>query len=126
MAFRTHLYTATALITGICVGLSLRSVFSYLKSSRRLQFIKPQDDNTETFQSDDQDSLSIKETDPPKLSTGIESCIGNTPLIKIKSLSDATGCEILAKVEVSSYPRESYMERTSRFDETLVHERSRW
>ena len=31
---------------------------------------------------------------------GIEGCIGNTPLIKIKSLSEATGCEILAKAEV--------------------------
>ncbi|KAF2799118.1 PALP-domain-containing protein [Melanomma pulvis-pyrius CBS 109.77] len=30
---------------------------------------------------------------------GIEGCIGNTPLIRIKSLSDATGCEILAKAE---------------------------
>jgi cysteine synthase A len=31
---------------------------------------------------------------------GIEGTIGNTPLIKIRSLSDATGCEILAKAEV--------------------------
>jgi hypothetical protein len=31
---------------------------------------------------------------------GIEGCIGGTPLIKIKSLSDATGCEILVKAEV--------------------------
>ena len=31
---------------------------------------------------------------------GIEHTIGNTPLIKIKSLSDATGSEILAKAEV--------------------------
>jgi cysteine synthase A len=31
---------------------------------------------------------------------GIEGCIGNTPLIKIKSLSDYTGCEILVKAEV--------------------------
>ncbi|KAF2636351.1 PALP-domain-containing protein [Massarina eburnea CBS 473.64] len=30
---------------------------------------------------------------------GIEGCIGDTPLIKIKSLSEATGCEILAKAE---------------------------
>lgn len=30
---------------------------------------------------------------------GIEGCIGNTPLLKIKSLSQATGCEILAKAE---------------------------
>ncbi len=31
---------------------------------------------------------------------GIEGCIGSTPLIKIKSLSEYTGCEILAKAEV--------------------------
>ena len=31
---------------------------------------------------------------------GIEGCIGGTPLIKIKSLSEYTGCEILAKAEV--------------------------
>ena len=33
---------------------------------------------------------------------GIEACIGNTPLFKIKSLSEETGCEILAKAEVRS------------------------
>lgn len=33
---------------------------------------------------------------------GIEGCIGNTPLVRIKSLSEATGCEILAKAEVCS------------------------
>lgn len=31
---------------------------------------------------------------------GIEGCIGDTPLIKIKSLSEFTGCEIFAKAEV--------------------------
>jgi len=38
---------------------------------------------------------------PPtyEIKTGIEGTIGNTPLIKIKSLSEATGCEILAKAE---------------------------
>jgi len=38
---------------------------------------------------------------------GIEGCIGNTPLIKIKSLSEATGCEIFAKAEVG-YARNFY------------------
>ena len=32
---------------------------------------------------------------------GIEGCIGNTPLIRIKSLSEYTGCDILVKAEVS-------------------------
>lgn len=31
---------------------------------------------------------------------GIEGTIGNTPLIRIRSLSEETGCEILAKAEV--------------------------
>jgi cysteine synthase A len=31
---------------------------------------------------------------------GLEECIGNTPLILLKSLSAATGCEILGKAEV--------------------------
>ncbi|KAI1968954.1 Cysteine synthase 2 [Ophidiomyces ophidiicola] len=36
---------------------------------------------------------------PPPIVDGIEGCIGNTPLIRIKSLSEATGCEILGKAE---------------------------
>jgi cysteine synthase len=36
---------------------------------------------------------------PPSIPFGIESTIGNTPLFKIKSLSEATGCDILAKAE---------------------------
>ncbi|POS86497.1 Tryptophan synthase beta subunit-like PLP-dependent enzyme [Erysiphe pulchra] len=35
----------------------------------------------------------------PKIPEGIEEVIGNTPLFKIKSLSEATGCLILAKAE---------------------------
>ena len=34
---------------------------------------------------------------------GIEGTIGNTPLIRIKSLSEATGCEILGKAEVGGF-----------------------
>lgn len=33
------------------------------------------------------------------IATGIEGLIGDTPLVKLKSLSEATGCEILAKAE---------------------------
>jgi len=31
---------------------------------------------------------------------GVAGLIGNTPMMRIKSLSDATGCQILAKAEV--------------------------
>lgn len=32
---------------------------------------------------------------------GVEACVGNTPLFRIKSLSEETGCEIWAKAEVN-------------------------
>ncbi|ORY80342.1 OAS-TL 2 protein [Protomyces lactucae-debilis] len=35
----------------------------------------------------------------PLIANGLDDAIGNTPLIRIKSLSDATGCEILGKAE---------------------------
>lgn len=47
-------------------------------------------------------------TSPPKLSKlrprsrGVESLVGNTPLIEIKSLSKLTGCKIYAKLELEN------------------------
>ncbi|RFU28182.1 hypothetical protein B7463_g8150, partial [Scytalidium lignicola] len=43
--------------------------------------------------------LSLLEGPVPEIPEGIEGCIGNTPLFKIKSLSEATGRTILAKAE---------------------------
>jgi hypothetical protein len=42
----------------------------------------------------------MEEDDGDEIVDGIEGCIGNTPLIRIKSLSALTGCDILAKAEV--------------------------
>lgn len=45
-------------------------------------------------------TINLDPSDPIEdIAEGIEGCIGNTPLLKIKSLSEATGCEILAKAE---------------------------
>ncbi|VFQ97922.1 unnamed protein product [Cuscuta campestris] len=44
-------------------------------------------------------SRSRESTSPKTHKNGIVAAIGNTPLIRIKSLSDATGCEILGKAE---------------------------
>ncbi len=48
----------------------------------------------------DNTNRSVKDTAESTIALGIEGCIGNTPLLKIKSLSKATGCNILAKAEV--------------------------
>ena len=38
--------------------------------------------------------------DREDIKNGLEGCIGNTPLIRIRSLSEYLGCEVLAKAEV--------------------------
>ncbi|KAK0733524.1 tryptophan synthase beta subunit-like PLP-dependent enzyme [Lasiosphaeria miniovina] len=48
---------------------------------------------------DDDDSSSSNGKEKESIVDGIEGCIGSTPLVKIRSLSEATGREILAKAE---------------------------
>ena len=45
------------------------------------------------------DELDPRRTKQHGVAVGIEGLIGKTPLVKLKSLSEATGCEILAKAE---------------------------
>jgi cysteine synthase A len=45
------------------------------------------------------DAHDTRRTQQHEIAVGVESLIGNTPLIKLKSLSKATGCEILAKAD---------------------------
>ena len=45
------------------------------------------------------DSRGVSGQETETIGEGLESCVGNTPLFRIKSLSDATGCDILAKAE---------------------------
>lgn len=44
---------------------------------------------------------------------GIEGCIGNTPLFRIKSLSEYTGCDILAKAEFLNAAGQSPKDRVA-------------
>lgn len=48
---------------------------------------------------DKTDARRSKAPDEKLVSVGIEGLIGNTPLFKLRALSEATGCEILAKAE---------------------------
>ena len=48
---------------------------------------------------DERDARRTHDIDDDPVAIGIEGLIGNTPLIKLKALSEATGCDILAKAE---------------------------
>ncbi|KAG7005946.1 cysteine synthase [Physcia stellaris] len=71
--------------------------------SGRSRGIAMEDHESEEEESDDEGRGSgaskSKARTAVEIGEGLESCVGNTPLFRIKSLSDETGCEILAKAE---------------------------
>lgn len=106
MENRPKLYATTAFLAGIILTLGFKDFYPDLE----FRFWKRRNANKtlagaglledehiilEDHEKDGAASIIAK-----KLPEGIEACIGNTPLFRIKSLSEETGCEMLAKAEV--------------------------
>lgn len=87
MPDHSAVYIGTAFIVGFSLALVCREI------------LYPRARPEESESSPTSDGL-IARSGPPAIVEGIQGCIGNTPLFRIKSLSDETGCEILAKAEV--------------------------
>lgn len=106
MENRPKLYATTAFLTGIILTLGFKDFYPDLE----FRFWKKHNANKTLAGAGLGDNKHINLEDhekdggasaiAKKVPEGIEACIGNTPLFKIKSLSEATGCEILAKAEV--------------------------
>ena len=105
-----------AFLTGVVLTLGFKDVYPDLEkrfrrrlesnaktSGRRRSSIFPRQTEENTLSLQDRITLPSHDVTSETLSTGkmrgLESCIGNTPLIRINSLSKETGCEILAKAE---------------------------
>lgn len=92
-----RVYIGAAFVAGVLVTIGLKEFYE-----RHVQPVSAGDETkgkTSTGKSDTELLNSVR-TGPPAIVEGVEGCIGNTPLFRIKSLSDETGCEILAKAEV--------------------------
>jgi cysteine synthase len=87
MPDHSAVYIGTAFIAGVSLALVCRGVL-YPRARPEKSESSPTSDGL------------IARSGPPAIVEGIQGCIGNTPLFRIKSLSDETGCEILAKAEV--------------------------
>ncbi|KAF2085656.1 cysteine synthase [Saccharata proteae CBS 121410] len=83
MENHARLYVIGAFVAGILLTLGYKDVYPDLERRFRAARRRP--------------SRAVDRR--ASLASRIEGCIGNTPLFKIKSLSEATGCEILAKAE---------------------------
>lgn len=88
MSDHSAIYIGTAFVAGVGLALICKDVLS---SERR---------HTKSTATKKPADAFVARSGPPAIVEGIEGCIGNTPLFRIKSLSDATGCEILGKAEV--------------------------
>ena len=103
MENRPKLYATAAFVAGILVTLGFKDFYPELElrfwkrraSNRTLAGARLHDHDQIDLEDHEQDDRSFI-----KIPEGIEASIGNTPLFKIKSLSEETGCNILAKAEV--------------------------
>lgn len=102
-----RLYTVAAFITGVLFTIGVDRICWYWRWQHHRQAAEDADGSTTpqrrvgpprrtgTVLGKAQEENELEE----QIAQGIEGCIGNTPLIRIKSLSDATNCDILCKAE---------------------------
>lgn len=88
-----RLYVGAAFVTGVLVTLGVKDLYRPISHKNGSLSSKKGEE-------DDKVLIESVRHGPPAIVDGVEGCIGNTPLLRIKSLSDETGCEILAKAEV--------------------------
>ncbi|KAK4869208.1 hypothetical protein LT330_006208 [Penicillium expansum] len=93
-------YIGTAFVAGVCLALA----YQELSRSKHEDNVTEQIPPTKGL---------IARAGPPTIVEGIEGCIGNTPLFRIKSLSDETGCEILGKAEFLNGAGQSSKDRVA-------------
>ncbi|KAL2831784.1 tryptophan synthase beta subunit-like PLP-dependent enzyme [Aspergillus cavernicola] len=107
------IYIGSAFVAGVVLSIAFKDLF-YFELEERIRGYRaahrPQP--TESRQDAAEKSL-VARHGPPAIVDGIEGCIGNTPLLRIKSLSDATGCEILGKAEFLNGAGQSSKDRVA-------------
>jgi cysteine synthase A len=107
---KTGFFLSLSFLAGILLTLGFKDVYPdlerrYKQRRRRLSAIQkrksvPWAAQKVTLEDHTKDVGTVRPN--VEIAEGIEGTIGNTPLFRIKSLSEATGCEILAKAEVAA------------------------
>ena len=109
METRQKVYLTASFLAGVLICLGFKDIYSDLERRYWRRFGARKLVASSRLSKDERIDLQDNE-DPSQCQDrsgiweGLEACVGNTPLFRVKSLSDATGCEILAKAEVSKRP----------------------
>ncbi|MCJ1451913.1 hypothetical protein MMC28_002253 [Mycoblastus sanguinarius] len=106
MENRPKLYATAAFAAGILIALGFKDFYPDLESRFRRRHTANKttiagtglNEGNHINLEDHEKNVVVEET-VVDVGEGIEACIGNTPLFKIKSLSEETGCEIFGKAE---------------------------
>ncbi|PYH81695.1 PALP-domain-containing protein [Aspergillus uvarum CBS 121591] len=111
----SRLYIGTAFVAGVLLTIGFKDLVYPELEQRIHEYLARRQSQPAT---DSEDLPLSTETlaarpGPPAIVEGIEGCIGNTPLFRIKSLSDATGCEILGKAEFLNGAGQSSKDRVA-------------
>lgn len=104
MSSHRSLFTTLAFVAGVLLTLGFKDFYPDLERRfrRRRQGISAsQSDAVPGVQLHIKTLSSDTQQIKYEIKDGIDGAIGNTPLIRIRSLSEKTGCDILAKCEVS-------------------------
>ncbi|KAL4765112.1 putative cysteine synthase [Aspergillus foveolatus] len=120
MPDHSHIYIGSAFVAGVVLTIAFKDLF-YPEIEERIRDYRARH-SSKSYQNASVDSLAVRHG-PPAIVDGIEGCIGNTPLLRIKSLSEATGCEILAKAEFLNGAGQSSKDRVALSMIELAEER---
>lgn len=100
MADARHIYFGS-FVAGVLVTVALTEIYHRYQQQPQTATSTIKQLTIRAANPDDEKLIASVRHGPPAIVDGVEGCIGNTPLFRIKSLSEETGCEILAKAEVS-------------------------
>ncbi|KAA8642311.1 putative cysteine synthase [Aspergillus tanneri] len=112
MSDRSRVYILSAFVAGILLTLGVRNLSPALEKLRGYR-ARRRSESTITLRDLIEEDAIAARSGPPAIVEGIEGCIGNTPLFRIKSLSEATGCEILGKAEFLNGAGQSSKDRVA-------------
>ncbi|KAL5336709.1 tryptophan synthase beta subunit-like PLP-dependent enzyme [Aspergillus crustosus] len=112
MKDHSHIYIGSAFLAGVVLSIAFKDLF-YLEVAERIREYRARRRLQSSETAQNYPGTLVARHGPPAIVEGIEGCIGNTPLLRIKSLSDATGCEILAKAEFLNGAGQSSKDRVA-------------
>ncbi|KAL5001635.1 tryptophan synthase beta subunit-like PLP-dependent enzyme [Aspergillus recurvatus] len=110
MPDHSHIYIGSAFVAGVVLTIAFKDLF-YPEIEERIREYRARQ-SSKAPPGASVEPLAVRHG-PPDIVDGIEGCIGNTHLLRIKSLSEATGCEILAKAEFLNGAGQSSKDRVA-------------